>query len=267
MIAMFNQKIFTPLIFIFFIVTPLAGDDLQSLTITTSNDVFNGNLTLCRDDYRSYGVGIELTSMEGYFGIFDYYGLTERAVNLRSDLMEVVMGKAIPFNMKKGSLIISPFAGGLGYGNLGGQFFQNIIHRIFGINLVTFDYSGSGESKNGLEPMIGVRVYRRLEGFPLGNFFLIPEMTGSLKWSIPSSLAYRGGVNLGLEGKGEDFFQMNLGWEGVNSSFPNQVVELVLDQEKGPTLGTSLRTGILSYNNKVYLDSIFNGFYFTALFK
>jgi len=248
------------LIFIAFLSSfQLHATGLETLTITTSNDLFNGEVSLNRDDYRTYGIGTSIGWTGGLFTDLYFYGLTEREENLRCDLGEFKTGIEIEFNLGPGSLLLKPYIGGNFYGDLGGQYAQNLVHRIFSLKEVSFNYPDiSSSSDRTLELLTGLQGGWSLDFELYKGLFLSPEINVEFSYSVPSALSAELFLNTALHNKRMMSFDIAIGWAGVFSDYPDRVLELSLLQEEGFFISGGISTGILRYENILYPGSEFS---------
>ncbi|MBI9101670.1 MAG: hypothetical protein JEY99_04605 [Spirochaetales bacterium] len=239
----------------------LAAAGFENLTITTNNDLFNGEVSINRDDYRTYGIGTSIEWTGGFFTDLFFYGLTDRKENQRCDLGEIKTGLSLEFEQGPVTLVLKPFIGGSFYGNLGGQYAQNIVHRMFSLKEVSFDYlsdsssTGSSFSDRNAELLFGLDAICGAAYSLRNSRSISPEMHAHFSYSVPSAFKTEFLFNLSLSTDWDNSLDFGAGWSGIFSEYPDRVLELSLSQEEGFYISGGISTGILKYENRLYPGS------------
>ncbi len=224
------------------------------LTILTGNDLFNGEWTLDKDDYRSYYVGAGVSWGEGWDARFQFSGFTDRDEGTRRDELELLCTKNFLWDWRAQELSIAPGAGFSIDGNLGGQGAQNIIHTIFALTLADMAYE-EPTAASIFATTRGSYTYR----WDLSGGTLSIQAVGELQGYLPARASAILGTGLSWQGFGGG---LTLGGEaGYRWDFGDlgaAVIAKAREAESGAYIHLGFTSGLLSYGATYFPQSDFS---------
>ncbi len=236
---------------------------LNQAGIFLSNDAFNGEISLNRDDYRTYGTGVFLQWSGGLFSELYFYGLTDRKSGLRSDQAILKTGMSFDLEGRWGRLDFLPWGGGICFGNLGGQFVQNTMHKLFSLKKVSFDY----EFLSSFDPFLGFSI-RYSMPLPINTgISLVPSLEITPEYSFYSGFFWDISIQTKLKNVEGDYFKLEYGYRDNGGEYSDSTLNLVLAKESGFYFRYGIQTGLLSFENIIFPDTNFSTGTITLVFS